>query len=415
LNILFLADNFPPERNAQASRVFERACYWIRWGHSVTVITCAPNFPEGKVFPGYRNRWYQVEHIRGIRVVRVKTYIAANAGTYKRILDFLSYMVTAFLAGLLQSGPDVVVATSPQLFAAVAACALCFVRRRPFVLELSDLWPESVVAVGAMRHGLVLRWLEKLELFLYRRAVQIVALTAAFKNNLARRGVDPDKISVVVNGVELSMYSPRQKDPDLARRWGIEPQHFVVGYIGTLGLAHALENVLAAAALDGDPSIRFLFVGPGAERDKLAAMAAQRSLSNVIFIPAQPKERIPFFWGLCDLALVHLRNVPLFETVIPSKIFEAMGMGLPLLLASPKGEASQVLASTGAGIWVPPEDPHALHNAVVALKNNRSLGGELACRSRDSARLFTRERQARELLLILERSAGAARAAAAHP
>ena len=151
MHILFLSDNFPPERNAPASRVYEHACYWVRWGHRVTVITCAPNFPEGKVYAGYRNRWYQVEEVDGIRVVRVKTFIAKNEGVVRRTLDYLSFMVAGFGAGLLQLRPDVVVATSPQFFTSVAGWAVAALRRLPFVFELRDLWPASISAVGALQ------------------------------------------------------------------------------------------------------------------------------------------------------------------------------------------------------------------------------------------------------------------------
>ncbi len=402
MNLLFLADNFPPERNAQASRVYERACYWVQWGHRVTVITCAPNFPEGQLFPGYSNKWYQVSELSGIRVVRVKTFIAPNAGRLARILDFLSYMVTAFFAGLFQPRPDLVVATSPQFFAAVAACVLAAVRRLPLVLELSDLWPDSIVAVGAMNKNFALRWLEELKLLLYRRAARIVALTPAFKDNLVRRAVPAPKIDVVLNGVDLSRFAPRPKDLDLARQWGLLQDDFVVGYIGTHGMAHALHNVLDAAQLC-PPSIRFLFVGAGAEREKLLAEAKRRALNNVIFVPPQPKENMPAYWSLCDVALVHLKDTPLFATVIPSKIFEAMGMGLPVLLACPEGEASRIVENQRAGLWVPPEDPSALANAVLLLKENRSLLQQLAARSLAAAPHYTREKQARDMLAVLER------------
>src|SRR5581483_11983980 len=209
MKILFLADNFPPERNAQASRVYERAKYWVKWGNEVTVITCAPNFPEGKIYPGYRNRWYQVEEISGIRVVRVKTFIAANAGTVLRILDFLSYMIMASIAALLEGRPAVLAATSPQFFCAVAGCFVSAVRRISFVFELSDLWPESIVAVGAMKRSLAVRALEKMELFMYRRAAAVVALTSAFKENLVHRGISPRKVAVVLNGVDLEQYEPQ--------------------------------------------------------------------------------------------------------------------------------------------------------------------------------------------------------------
>ena len=405
MRILFFADNFPPERNAQASRVYERACYWVSWGHEVTVLTCAPNFPEGRVFPGYQNRWRQIQTMAGIRVVRLKTYIAPNAGCCLRILDFLSYMVAASVAGMFEPRPDLVVATSPQFFGAFGACVLAKLRRIPFVLELSDLWPESVVAVGAMKPNIGLELLVKAELWTYRRAARIVALTKAFKSNLVGRSVEASKIGVVINGVELGRYSPRPKDEHLAKTLGLAPEDFVVGYIGTLGMAHALGSVLHAAALERDGQIRFFFVGPGAERERLVAKAGQMGIRNVIFVPAQPRESMPAYWSLCDVALVHLKDTPLFQTVIPSKIFEAMGMGRPILLAAPKGEASEILVESGAGLWVLPERPQELMDAVRLLKDNQTLCRRLAANSLGAAPKYSRERQAREMLAILEEAA----------
>jgi glycosyltransferase involved in cell wall biosynthesis len=402
MNILFLADNFPPERNAQASRVYERACHWVRWGHQVTVITCFPNFPEGKLFPGYRNHWRRVEDRDGIRVVRVKTFIAPNAGTVLRILDFLSFMLTAFWAGLFEPRPDVLVATSPQFFAAIAGWALAATRRCPFVMELSDLWPDSIVAVGAMKPNVGLRWLEKLELFLYRRAARIVALTESFKQNLTRRAIDPYKVQVVINGVDLSRYEPRPWDRGFAEKWGIPEDDFVIGYVGTHGMAHALENVLDAAGLVQNMGIRFLFVGPGAERERLIALAAARQLPNVTFVPAQPKEDMPAAWSVCHIALVHLRDTPLFKTVIPSKIFEAMAMGKPILLAAPDGEASRIVKWENNGLYVPAQRPEELAAAVLFLKENPSFTEELSRRSLAAAPKYSRERQASEMLAVLE-------------
>jgi glycosyltransferase involved in cell wall biosynthesis len=401
MNILFLADNFSPERNAQASRVYERACYWIRWGHQVTVITCAPNFPEGKLFPGYRNRWWQVETIDGIRVVRVKTFIAPNAGAVLRILDFLSFMVTAFFAGLFERRPDVVAATSPQFFAAVAGCVLALLRRRPFVLEVSDLWPDSIVATGAMRRNLGLRMLERLEMLLYRRAGRIVALTSSFKRNMANRGVDETKIQVVINGVDLNRYAPRSRDAEFAAGCSLPPDELIIGYIGTHGMAHALTNVLDAAELTRNQGVRFLFVGAGAERNQLVAEAGRRGLSNVTFVAAQPKERMPSVWSVCDVALVHLKNSPLFETVIPSKIFEAMGVGKPILLASPDGEASRIVRSENIGLCVPAQQPNDLAAAALWLRENPELLRRFSARSLAAAPAYSRERQARDMLAVL--------------
>jgi len=310
MRILFLTENFPPETNAAATRVYERALYWLKAGHQVTVITCAPNFPHGRLFEGYENRWHQVENMDGLRVVRVKTYIAANRGTVRRSLDFVSFMVTAFSAGLFEKRPDVIAATSPQFFAAVGGWLLSAARRVPFVFELGDLWPASIVAVGAMRPSLPIRIIEKFELFLYRRSAAVVALPHAFKANLVRRGIDAGKIAVVINGVDLWRYTPGARDPELAAEWNVEGK-FVAGYVGTHGMAHALTNLLdAAERLRNDESIRILLAGAGAERDALIAEADKRRLSNVIFMPPQPKERMPKVWRLCDVAVVHLKKLP---------------------------------------------------------------------------------------------------------
>ncbi len=406
MRILFLADNFPPERNAQASRVYERACYWVRWGHEVTVVTCAPNFPEGKLFAGYENKWWATEEMNGIRVVRVKTFIAANAGALYRTVDFLSYMVTGFWAGWREAKPDLVVATSPQFFAAVAGWGLGKVRGVPFVMELSDLWPDSIVAVGAMKKNFALEGLERLELFLYRKAARVVALTGAFKENLVRRGIEGGKIDVVINGVDLERYAPQVRNHKVGREWGIEPSDFVVGYIGTHGMAHALENVLRAAEQMRLRPVKFLFVGAGAERARLVALRDELRLENVVFVPAQGKDRIQDYWSLCDVALVHLKNTPTFETVIPSKIFEAMAMRLPILLASPRGEASRIVERERIGFWVPPEDAGALAEAVermLADREETALFAETALRA---APRYSREKQARDMAASLELAVG---------
>ena len=246
MQILFLTDNFPPEVNAPASRTYEHCREWVRAGHRVTVITGVPNFPKGRVFPGYRNHVWQRETMDGIEVVRVWTYITANAGFAKRTLDYLSFMVTGFLAGLVQPRPDVIVGTSPQFFTNCAAWTLSVFLWRPFVFELRDLWPESIKTVGAMNDSAALRLMERLELFLYRRAAAVVAVTESFRRNLIGRGIDRNKIHVVTNGVDLSRFRPMQRDAGLATRYGLDGT-FVAGYIGTHGMAHALETVLEAA------------------------------------------------------------------------------------------------------------------------------------------------------------------------
>jgi colanic acid biosynthesis glycosyl transferase WcaI len=411
VRILFLTENYPPETNAAASRVHERAVFWQRWGHHVTVLTTAPNFPQGRLFDGYRNRWWQRETLDGIEIIRVKTFITANQGVVLRTLDFLSFMVSAFVAGLFLRRPDVVVATSPQFFTAIGGWAIAALRRLPFVFELGDLWPRSIVAVGALRAGRIVDLLERIELFLYRRATTVVALTYAFKHDLVARGIPVGKIVVIRNGVDLARYRPRARDLERAKSLGVAGK-FVVGYIGTHGLAHDLGNVLAAAErLSAERAVAFLLVGAGADRERLIAEAQRRALANVVFVPMQPKDAMASIWSICDIALVHLKNAPAFSEVIPSKIFEAMAMGLPILLVSPDGEASQILAEDGAGLWAPAGDPTALAEAIRRLFEDTTLRDTLAQRSLAAAQNHTRERQAALFIAVLEKVVAGVRGA----
>lgn len=402
MKILFLTENFPPETNAAANRVYERACYWVEWGHEVTVVTCAPNFPQGKLHAGYRNRWYQTEEMDGIRVVRVKTYISANRGTLRRTLDFLSFLFAGFAGAAIQTRPDVVAATSPQFFSAVAGWLVGMVRRVPFVFELGDIWPASITAVGAMKPSLPLRLLERLELFLYRRSACVIALTPAFRRNLIGRGIDGDKIAVVINGVDLPRYTPRERDAGLAAEWGLA-ESFVISYVGTHGMAHGLGNVLDAADILRDrPGIRFLFVGDGAERPALMASAHERGLDNVVFIGALPKDTMPRVWSLSDVALVHLKADPVFSEVIPSKMFEAMAMGVPILLSAPDGEASRILSKDAAGMHVPAGDSEALAAAIRRLADDDAFRRDCSRAALTAAPHHSRRYQAEEMLRILD-------------
>lgn len=402
MRILFLSDNFPPEGNAPATRLHEHATRWVRAGHEVTVVTCAPNFPEGKLFAGYRNAWRQVEVLDGIRVVRVKTYITANEGFIKRTLDYVSFMLMATLMSLVERRPDVVVATSPQFFCAIAGWMVSVAKWRPFVFELRDLWPASITAVGAMKRGRVIRLLERIELFLYRRANAVVSVTESFREDLVARGIARDKIHVVINGVDLERYEPRPRDEALAREFGLAGK-FVAGYMGTHGLAHALPKVLdAAERLRDRDDIAFFFAGSGAERARVEQIVAERKLANVKLIPRQPKERMPALWSLCDLSVVPLRDNPVFATVIPSKIFESMGMGVPILMSLPEGEATGIIRRTGSGVYVPPEDPAAMADAVRTLADDPARMQTLRRTAREVAPQFSRDALAHDMLRVLE-------------
>lgn len=413
MHILFLSDNFPPEVNAPASRTFEHCREWVKAGHEVTVITTAPNFPKGVVFPGYRNRLWQREEMEGIRVVRVWTYITANAGFGKRTLDYLSFMVSGFLAGLVQRRPDVIVGTSPQFFTTCAAWMLSVFRWRPFVFELRDLWPESIKTVGAMEDSAALRLLEQLELFLYRQAKAVVAVTASFKRNLIGRGIDGDKIAVVTNGVDLTRFRPQAPDLALRDALGIPREAFVAGYIGTHGMAHALETVLEAARLlsavgDAGPvAVHFILLGDGARKQALKTQAANLGLTNVHFLDSVPKAEVPRYWSLLDVAIIHLRQADNFTQVIPSKLFECMGMGIPVLHGV-AGESAGIVTREEVGLVFPPEDAQALRDGVLRLAEDQALYQRLRANCLAAAPRYERATLARQMLEVLETVAGKA-------
>lgn len=407
MHILFLTDNFPPEVNAPASRTFEHCREWVRVGHRVTVITGAPNFPKGKVFTGYRNRLWQRETMEGIQVVRVWTYITANEGFARRTLDYLSFMVTGFLTGLIQSRPDVIVGTSPQFFTNCAAWMLSVFRWRPFVFELRDLWPESIKTVGAMKDSVLLRLLERLELFLYRRAVAVVAVTESFRRNLVSRGINPNKIAVVLNGVDLSHFHPLARDPELVERFGLTGK-FVLGYIGTHGMAHALETILEAALrireLSEGANVRFVLLGDGARKQALKETAERMRLDNVVFLDTVPKADVPRYWSLLDVSIIHLKKRSEFTKVIPSKLFECMGMGIPVLHGV-AGESADIVEREGVGLVFEPENVDALCEGLLRLKRDHALYGQMKVQSLKATSRYDRIAQARKMLAVLERVA----------
>ena len=410
MHILFLSDNFPPEVNAPASRTFEHCREWVRAGHAVTVITTAPNFPKGVVFPGYRNRLWQWEELEGIRVLRVLTYITANAGFAKRTLDYLSFMVSGFLAGLVVRRPAVIVGTSPQFFTNCAAWMLSVFRWRPFVFELRDLWPESIKTVGAMQESAALRAMERLELFLYRRAKAVVAVTESFKRNLIGRGIDGDKIQVVTNGVDLGRFRPQPADLALRDELGIPREAFVAGYIGTHGMAHALETVLEAARLlqigDAGTSspgvpIHFILLGDGARKQALQAHASAMGLTQVHFLDTVPKAEVPRYWSLLDVAIIHLRKADNFTQVIPSKLFECMGMGIPVLHGV-AGESAGIVEREAVGLVFEPENAPALAEGVRRLAQDAVLYQRLRDNGLAAAPRYDRVALAQQMLGVLE-------------
>jgi len=399
MRILFLTHYYPPEVNAPANRVHEHARAWVKDGHQVTVITGVPNHPTGRLFPGYENRFGE-ETIDGVRVVRTWVLLAANAGFARRIANYLLFLCTALVASVRVERPDVVVATSPQFFCGVAGALVALAKRRPFVLEVRDLWPDSIVQLGQLRNPAIIRLLEGIETWLYRRADAVVVLTKAFARHVAARGVPEREIALVYNGIDAEAFRPRPRDEALLARAGLRDA-FTVAYVGTLGLAHGLVQVLEAAErlADAMPDLHLVFIGEGADRARIEREAKRRGIAHVHFTGLLPRDEIPGWLSSLDVLLVMLRDLAVFETVIPSKIFEYLALERPIVLASPRAsEIRAMVEEADVGLSVDAENPQALADAIRAIRMHPDEAAARAARGREWViRDFLRDDLARRM------------------
>ena len=396
LNILFLTDNFPPERNVPAMRTWEHVSRWVKDGHKVTIITTAPNFPQGKPLAGYTNRWYMKEDMGGGTVIRVKSYIAANEGFLKRILDYVSFMVTGGIVAMFQKRPDILITTSPQFFCAVAGWVVSRLRRLPWIFELRDLWPASIVAVGAMKEGIAIKTLYWMEMSMYRAADRVIAVTKGLKQDLVDRGIPSDKIVVVRNGADTNRFTPRPKDATFVEKFGLQGK-FVVGYYGTIGMGAGVQTAVDAGRVlrdRGRDDIVIMLAGAGAEYDEVEKSIQEQGLTNVKLLPPFDQADMPAVWSLLDAAIVMMKDRPLFRATISSKTFEALAMGMPVIMSLPAGEATGLVDEYGFGINVLPENPEDMANAIQKLADDPALTKALGQKALEASRDFSRERSA---------------------
>lgn len=402
--ILFLTHYFPPEGNAPASRVHEMCKRWVRDGHEVTVITCTPNHPNGVVYPGYRNWPLQQEHVDGIRVLRVWTFLAANKGKRRRALNFMIYMIMSMMLALFMRRRDVLIATSPQFFCGWAGVMASAIRRIPFILEVRDIWPESITAVGASKRNILVWLLERMEQQMYQSAYRIVTVGDGYKQQLIRRGVHHAKIQVVTNGVDRELFTPPANNHEIRNRYNLNG-HFVCAYVGTIGMASGLGVVLRAAKIlkaKGRDDVRLMLVGDGATREDLEAQAKAEGIDNVIFTGRVDKRIVPQILNAVDACLVHLRKQELFESVLPSKMFEACGMAKPIILGV-KGCAAKFLNDAKAGICMEPENEHELVAAIEKLASDPQLAGKFGTSGQEYVRVnFDRDKLSRQYFDVIK-------------
>ena len=398
MKLLFLSDNFPPESNAPASRTYEHCKEWVKEGVEVTVITCNPNFPHGRVYDGYKNKLYQTEIIDGIKIIRVWSYMTENKGAMKRILDYVSYAIGAFIAGLFVK-TDLIIATSPQLFTALGGCALAKVRRKPWIFELRDLWPEGIKDTGAIKNKKILDFLVKMEFCLYRKSDFVITVTKGLKENLVSRGIEASNIDTVTNGANLELFQPVDKNKKILHSLGLENK-FIFGYIGTHGLAHGLEFIIESIKEIKDERVHFLFIGTGAKKAAVVALAEKLQLDNVTFLDPVPKSEVTDYISVIDVALIPLTKTDIHASLIPSKIFESASMLKPILLGV-EGEAKDIVKRHNAGLVFEPENKKEFLEGVQKISSDAILYEELQKGCSELAQAFDRKMLASKMLKIL--------------
>jgi len=376
LRILLVTHYFPPEIGAPQARLSEMAREWTETA-DVTVLTGMPNHPTGIIPDAYRGALRRVERIDGLRVVRTWLYATPNEGMVKKTLGHLSFMVSSVVLGLRSSGPaDVVVVSSPTFFSIFSAWVLARSKRARLVVEVRDLWPAIFVELGVLTNRTVIRALERLELWAYGQADQVVVVSEGFRDDLLRRGVPATKVHTIRNGADVQRFVPGG-DPRPGRiTLGASDGELVVLYIGAHGISHGLDTVLDAAAILRGQPIRVGLVGEGAQRAALVDRVGAEGLDNVAMLPGVPREEVPELLAAADLCLVPLRDVPLFSTFIPSKIFEYLAAGKPVIGAL-RGEAASILSEAGQ-LVVPPDNPVSLAQAIVELAGDPSARARMA-------------------------------------
>jgi glycosyltransferase involved in cell wall biosynthesis len=394
VRIAFLCQYFVPEIGAPSARVSELCREWVKQGHEVTVVTGLPNHPTGVVPPEYRGVIFRRETLDGITVFRNWLYATPNEGFVRKTLSHISFMCSSMVLTTPRlRGCDVIVVSSPAFFAVGSAWFMSKVRRVPYVFEVRDLWPGIFVELGVLKNRTVIRALEAVEMFLYRQAARVVVVTHGFAEVLRRRGLPDGHVATITNGVDAEFYQPGARDNDLRRTHGLEDR-FVVLYIGAHGISQGLSAVLDAAdRLRGDPRIQVVFVGEGAQKKMLMEKAAAAGLTNVRFLPGQPKALMPAWYAAADVVLVPLRDIPTFTTFIPSKMFEIMACARPIV-GSVRGEARGILERSGGALVVDPEDAPAIAEAIGRLAADPALCARLG----EAGRRFVAEHYDRRTL-----------------
>jgi len=405
MHILLIHQAFVSGQEAGGTRHYELARHLVQNGHRVTVIASAVSYLTGEPLPSAHGRWMTRQWSDGIEIVRTWTYGNLHRSFFTRVLSFLSFMLSSFVSAVRVKDVDIVWGTSPPIFQAVTAYRVARLKRVPFVFEVRDLWPDFAVEAGVLRSPLLIRVGQRLERFLYCHADRLMVNSPGFIAHLSRSGVPEERIEVVPNGVEVRMFEPDADGAEARRELGLD-RKFMALYAGAHGLANDLGTVLQAAhRLRDHTDIVFVFVGDGKDRPNLIRRAEALGLTNVHFVPAQPKVRMPELLAAADCCIAILKPIPMFTTTYPNKVFDYMAAGRPIVLAI-DGVIREVIEAAGGGIFVPPGNADLLAEAVLAYYRQPDLRWLHGRRARASVAAYVdRGQQARRLEAVLASSA----------
>lgn len=403
MNILIVTQHFPPEKGA-VRRLFEFARFFVRQGHSVSVLTAMPNYPDGIVPEKYRGRLFYVEELDGVKIYRSWVLPASNRFPGRRMIGFVTWMVTALMHSVRIRGKfDVILSSTPPVTTPVIGWLLSKVRGGKFIIEVRDLQPESSEDFGNLGRGFFTRVLKSMMHRLYRSADWVVSATDGITEYLLGLAKPPRAVTTIKSGFSSEFINADVNG--VRRRFGWE-EKFLICYAGTLGWAHTLESVIEAARqLNSQTDVQFVFVGDGEKRTTLERMVRDYGLTNVAFVGSQPLETIPHFLKASDVLIESLKDVPITRGTFPAKLFEYMASGRPILFGSSSyGEALRELESAGGALSFKVGDIDHLCDLIVKLKSKAIDGEKLGEQYRRHADQFHhRERWAGEYLKILER------------
>jgi glycosyltransferase involved in cell wall biosynthesis len=414
MRILFLTQYYPPETGAVQNRLSDLARRLTKTGHRVTVLTAVPSYPKGEIFDEYRGRLTMSADCEGIRIVRTWAYVTKKKSFVQRILNYLSFAVLSPVVGwLIVEKVDVIIVESPPLFLGVSGYFLSRLKRAKFVLNVSDLWPESAVALDVLRSRRLIQWATRMEEWLYSKAILVTGQTQGIVDSIQSRCANTP-VHLLTNGVTQEFLDQvahaRVSRIRLREKFGFG-QKFIVVYTGLHGLAQGLDTLLQSAELlKQHENIQFCLFGEGPEKPHLQLIAAERELGNVRFYSPLPASEMVELLASVDASIVPLKRNRLFKAALPSKLFEALGAGVPVLLAV-DGEAKRLIEKSKGGLLVEPENPEDMAKKILQLCRDPEQRRKLGENGREYVRAhFNREEIAKrfEHLILMAHSPASA-------